>query len=140
MIVFLFWLSLLLSQTVQIIIDPINKTCIIKTEYTYGYIQKWAIVGYTFDLPPFSQSTVEIDLRHLMEIPVDSDNNTYFKFNMELIQNKVSVIQGGIEISPEVNRYGLFVDKQTSLILYFEIEDKYDAFKYLLMGSVSIST
>lgn len=41
-------------------------------------------------------------------------------------------------ISAGVNKYVIYVDRYTQLGLYFEIQPGYEAYKYMLLDSVSI--
>lgn len=53
----------------SLIIDPTNTTCFVNAQYVEEDVDTLASTLNVITLSPFSQTFIEIDLRHMQEIP-----------------------------------------------------------------------
>ena len=108
----------LLSPCWGLRIDPINSSCLLKTDFEIELIDSDNTSLHRFVLAPFSRTIIEIDLRHLVSIPLTAANQSVFQFIARIgestdFNNSKEEEMGELETGS--NKLSLYVSSQNYL-------------------------
>lgn len=128
----------LLPAALALNIDPVNNSCIVDTEYSMEEVTSLQAILHSFVVNSFSQTFIELDLRHLSSIPNQTEhpNIPIFQFKVTICPKQQPFEEGELKvisnISADVNLFSFYTTTRTTLWMFFEIAEGYEAYKYLL--------